>query len=88
MLIEGEPLKITCFSYTKPVWTYDEWTNGFYTYNKSVKLKDVYGISIYAPNAIPNGHMGTYYCKGTRQSGEKFIAKSYLYVGCKYYIIS
>ena len=86
MLIEGEPLKITCFSYTTPVWTYSGLSNGNYKDYMLVKRKYVYGTFIYAPKAIQLEHMGIFYCKGTRLSGEDFSTSSRVYLGCKCFI--
>jgi len=83
-LHEGEPLKITCFSHTIPVWTYRGLSGGVQTEYMEVKKKYVFGNTIMAPEALENEHMGTFYCKGTTQSGHILRAPSKVYVGCKY----
>jgi len=84
MVYDGKPITIQCNSYTKPSWTYHGFVNGIIRKGIIVNKQYIFGNTLYAHKASENQHRGTYYCHGTRRSGQPFTVSSKVFVGCNY----
>ena len=82
-----EPIRITCFSHTKPKWTYSGYYMGFLKTDIKVKKKIVFENNIFIKHASKYTYNGVFTCQGSDKSGQSFNASARVIVGSKSRII-